>query len=87
MIGLTTITTKGQVTIPEPVRLALGINVGDKVAFGPVISKGRQVMIKIIPSQIVEELAGVLKPSIYEQNYHKVRAKTGKLLGKKYQVK
>ena len=44
-------------------------------------------MIKIIPSQIVEELAGVLKPSIYEQNYHKVRAKTGKLLGKKYQVK
>lgn len=87
MNGITTITTKGQVTIPEHVRSALGAKVGDKVSFSSILPSSRQVIIKIIPSNIVEELSGSLSTTIKENNYKKARKEAGKLLIQKYKAK
>ena len=55
----TTITSKGQVTIPKAVRDELGLRVGDRVAFR-VLEDGRVV---VEPETIdVLDLAGILKP-------------------------
>ncbi len=42
---MTTVTTKGQVTIPKPVRDRLGVNPGDEVAF-ELTPDGRVVITK-----------------------------------------
>lgn len=81
---VTTITTKGQVTIPEFVRTALMAKVGDKVAFSNISFKERVAVIKVIPKSIVEELAGSLSSKVKESNYKKARKEAGKMLLKKY---
>lgn len=87
MNGLTTVTTKGQVTIPEAVRQALEINIGDKVAFTKILPTYNEVVIKIIPADIVEELSGSLSTGVKVKNSKKARRKAGKLLIKKYEIK
>lgn len=87
MNGNTTITTKGQVTIPSEVRKMLNISVGDKVSFGEIEVEERKIILKIIPKNIVSELAGSLSSKIRNSNYKKVREITGKLLAKKYITK
>lgn len=86
MNGLTTITTKGQVTIPEPIRQMLGIQIGDKVSFGQIFPSRRQAVIEIIPVNVVDGLFGSLSSKIKEPNYKKAREKAGKLLAKKYNI-
>lgn len=81
---MTTITTKGQVTIPEAVRRALGAAVGDKVAFTDVIHNKKEVTMKIISSQSVEELYGSLKTSVAYVPHEKARKITARYLGKRY---
>lgn len=61
---LTTITSKGQVTIPEDIRLLLQIKQGDKVSFEDVVPEQRQVKIQIIPGEAVEKLYGSLKTKV-----------------------
>lgn len=89
MDGITTVTTKGQVTIPEAVRTALGIRVGDKVAFEQVEPKTKKVTFKVVPTNVVDELYGSLKSKtkIPYVPFKIVRQKAGYLLGKKYQIK
>ncbi len=87
MNGLTTITTKGQVTIPQTIRRALQVKIGDKVAFTKIYPSYKEAVIKIIPINIVEELAGSLKSKIKEKNPKAARIAAGKLLVKKYKVK
>lgn len=84
MIPMTTITTKGQVTIPEEVRLALGASIGDKVAFTDVVRRTREVRVKIIPSRSVEELYGSLKTSVAYVPHEKARKIAARALGKRY---
>lgn len=87
MNRITTVTTKGQVTIPEGVRRALNIRIGDKVSFTNILPTYKEVLIKIIPSDVVEELFGSLSTKVKQSNHKKVREKLGKLLLKKYKVR
>lgn len=86
MNGLTTITTKGQMTIPEPIRRALKAKIGDKVSFDSVFPAQRKVVIKIISANAVEELFGSLSSPIKETDYEKAKQGAGKLLAKKYKL-
>lgn len=87
MNGLTTVTTKGQVTIPEAVRQALQINIGDKVAFTKILPTYNEVVIKIIPANIIEELSGSLSTEVKVKSFKQARKEAGKLLIKKYEIK
>jgi len=84
---ITTITTKGQVTVPAEIRKILNISVGDKVYFTEVEKKERKVVFKIIPQGVVDELAGSLSTKIKDKNFKEVRKKAGQLLVQKYKIK
>ena len=58
----TTITQKGQVTIPAPVRKALGLKSGDQVKF--LITKKREVKLKPAKKFSIMSLFGSLKPKV-----------------------
>ncbi len=87
MNGLTTITTKGQVTIPEAVRRILKIKIGDKVSFNQVFPSRRQAVIEIIPANIVDSLFGSLVSRVKEPSYKKARKEARKQLAKKYKIR
>jgi AbrB family looped-hinge helix DNA binding protein len=84
---ITTITTKGQVTVPAEIRKMLNIAVGDKVYFTDVEKEKKKIVLKVIPQGIVEELAGSLSSKIKNKKFKEVRKKAGQLLIKKYQVR
>lgn len=52
----TTVTTKGQVTIPKPVRDRLGIVAGSAVEF-ELAADGRVVLVKVEPDRPVSRFA------------------------------
>jgi len=55
-----TVTTKGQTTLPKDVRLALGLNPGDRVRY--MILDGGEV--RLVRSTPVARLAGLLKDKV-----------------------
>lgn len=61
----TTITQKGQVTIPAPIRKALGLKRGDQVKF--TITKKKVVQIKPAKKFSIMSLYGSLKPKVKYQ--------------------
>lgn len=61
-IQLTTMTQKGQVTIPAPIRKALGLKRGDQVKF--TITKKKVVQIKPAKKFSIMSLYGSLKPKV-----------------------
>lgn len=81
---MTTITTKGQVTIPEAVRRALGASTGDKVSFTDVSADTKEVTMKIVSSRSLEELYGSLKNSVGYVPHDKARMMAAKYLAKRY---
>ena len=80
-----TLTSKGQITIPAPVRVALGVEAGDRVEFVQ-LEKGR---FAIVPATIpLQRLKGsVRKPeravSIEEMNTAIAERRAGATLKKK----
>ncbi len=84
MQTLTTITTKGQVTIPEAVRRALEASVGDKVAFVRVEKESKEATIRIISTSVVDQLAGSLKNSVPYMPQAKVRKLLERERAKRY---
>lgn len=86
MSEITTITTKGQVTIPSSVRQALKIKIGDKVTFVQISSSRKQLLMRVLPSDMVDKLFGSLRAKVKVSDYKKVRREAGKLLVKKYKV-
>lgn len=58
----TTITQKGQVTIPSPIRKTLGLRRGDQVKF--TITKNKVVQIKLAKKFSIMSLYGSLKPRV-----------------------
>lgn len=86
MSEITTITTKGQVTIPQSVRQAMQIKIGDRVSFAQISPFKKQLMIRVIPSDTVEKLFGSLHTKVKISDYKKARLEAGKLLVKKYKV-
>lgn len=87
MNGITTVTTKGQVTIPGEVRQLLQIKIGDKVSFNQISSNLKQVVLRIIPANIVEKLSGSLSTKVNVTSHKKARHAAGNLLVKKYKIK
>jgi len=87
MNGLTTVTTKGQVTIPGKIRRALSVKVGDKVYFSKVHVGERQILVKIVSKDTVEKLYGSLKSGKKYVDINIVRKKSAKELAKKYSLK
>lgn len=83
-LQLTTITTKGQVTIPEAIRRALDASVGDKVAFVRVAREQKEATIRVIPTSVVDQLAGSLKTSVPYTPQTKVRAILARERAKRY---
>ena len=56
-MALTTLTNKGQVTIPKAVRESLGLNAGDKIEF--IVDKEGEVRIKPVTKK-VDDVFGML---------------------------
>ena len=60
-MSIATLTTKGQVTIPKPVRDALGLEAGDRVEFVD-LGDGRFELIAV--TRDVRTLRGMLGPAV-----------------------
>ena len=54
-----TVTSKGQVTIPAEVRYRLGIDAGDRLVFE---IEGEEIRIRVISSRSLEDLFGAVRP-------------------------
>lgn len=85
MTMVTTVSTKGQVTIPRYVRDIMGIESGDKVMVQKADVDAKQITLKLIRQSSVERLAG----SFHEEGTEyvpvkKVRLVAGRSLGDKY---
>jgi len=86
MSGISTVTTKGQVTIPKLLRKHLNVSVGDKVYF-EAESGSDSVKLKKV-TNVVDQLGGSLySPDIKYEDLETVREKVGRELGKQYDIK
>ena len=86
MIGTSTVTSKGQATIPEAVRSYLGIVSGDSLYFE--VEPGEKIVkIRRMPKSVVEELAGSLHSSVPYMDISLARQRAGEELKKIYGAK
>lgn len=84
-MNISTVTTKGQATIPEEIRRLLDIKIGDKVVFKEPDREKKQVVVEVVsPKNIVDELYGSLKSKVPYADMKTVRKKLYLSLGKKY---
>ena len=74
-----TLTKKGQVTIPKEIREALGLKEHDRVNF---VKKGGEIFIKPIRGNILD-LKGSVRPKSKPEDFEKVRMVTRKIVAKK----
>ncbi len=77
----TTLTQKGQVTIPAPLRRRLKLKRGSKISF---VEKKAGVVIEVIPDLL--SLKGSLKTT-KKYDEQKVNDAVGRYLAKRYQIK
>lgn len=85
MYGISTVTSKGQATFPQDLRLLLGIMPGDKLYFEADLET-KTIKVKKAAKSIVAELYGSLKTNMPYEDINIVRQKAGFLLGKKYSL-
>jgi AbrB family looped-hinge helix DNA binding protein len=76
---ISTLTSKGQVTIPKEIRDALGLKVHDRVNF---IERNGEIVIKPLKGNILD-LKGSVKPKKRPENFEEVRKMTRKIIAKK----
>ena len=74
MTKMTTVTSKGQITIPKNVRDALGIREHDRVI---IFVEGDKAIMKPVRKRSLEELRGVLKGRVPYQGREAEREATG----------
>lgn len=87
-MNMSTVTTKGQATIPEEIRRLLNINVGDKILFlNPIPEKKQTIMQVVHQSDGINRLFGSLKTDVPYSDMKTVRKKAGLKLRQKYSVK
>ena len=89
MTYITTVSTKGQVTLPHHVRQRLGIKVGDRAMVSTFHPQKKQITLEIVGSDqdIIEELAGSLATNKPYMDMETVRHIAGKKLAQKYGVR
>lgn len=80
MKKLTTVTKKGQVTIPQVVREKLQINYGDKIEF--VFDEKGQVFLKPVKSDL-DAVYGALENYKTGEGFEEERRKTREWIGEK----
>lgn len=84
MYGISTLTSKGQATIPEPLRSYLGLVAGDKIYF-EINPKEKTVNVKKASRSVVDELFGSMANSaIPYKSMKETRKIAGLALAKKY---
>ena len=64
-----TVTRKGQITIPKAIRDRLGVKEGDKVVF---VLRGEEVVLKVIRGSILD-LKGSVKPRAHPEDFEVIR--------------
>jgi len=64
-----TVTRKGQITIPKAIRDRLGVKEGEKVIF---VLRGEEVVLKIIRGSILD-LKGSVKPRAHPEDFEAIR--------------
>ena len=74
-----TITRKGQVTIPKAIRDRLGVKEGEKVLF---VMRGKEVVLKVVRGTILD-LRGSVKPSAHPEDFEKIRQSVRQAIAKK----
>ena len=74
-----TMTRKGQVTIPKAIRDRLGVKEGEKVLF---VMRGEEVVLKVVKGTILD-LRGSVKPSARPEDFDKIRQSVKQTVGKK----
>lgn len=87
MYGISTLTSKGQATIPEPLRSYLGVTAGDKISFEADLKEGGLKVKKASSISVVDELFGSLPSKFGYVDIKTVREAAGKKLGEKYAAK
>lgn len=75
-MSTSTITRKGQVTIPKKIRDGLGLVEGDRVFF---VTRGEEIVLRVLRGNILD-LRGSVKPSKRPENFEKTRAAVRKKL-------
>lgn len=70
-MSYSTMTRKGQITIPKPLREALGIRLGDRVAFR---RRGDEIVLKPVQRNILD-LEGSVSPKRRPEDFAAVRRK------------
>jgi AbrB family looped-hinge helix DNA binding protein len=74
-----TITRKGQVTIPKAIRDRLGVKEGEKVLF---VMRGEEVVLKVVKGTILD-LRGSVQPSARPEDFQKIRQSVKQAVAKK----
>jgi AbrB family looped-hinge helix DNA binding protein len=74
-----TITRKGQVTIPKAIRDRLGVKEGEKVLF---VMRGEEVVMKVVKGTILD-LRGSVQPSAHSEDFEKIRQSVKQAVAKK----
>lgn len=83
MYGTSTLTTKGQATFPQDLRLMLNIVPGDRLYFeGDFETK--TIKVKKVSKNIVEELYGCMPSKVGYVDIKTVRDVAGRKLGEYY---
>jgi AbrB family looped-hinge helix DNA binding protein len=74
-----TVTRKGQVTIPKAIRDRLGVKEGEKVLF---VMRGEEVVLKVVKGTILD-LRGSVQPSAHPEDFEKIRQSVKQGVGKR----
>ena len=74
-----TMTRKGQVTIPKEIRDRLGVKEGEKVLF---VMRGEEVVLKVVKGTILD-LRGSVQPSTRPEDFDKIRQSAKQTVAKK----
>ena len=63
-VHTSTVTTKGQTTVPEPIRTALGLQVGKMLVWELTPDQHGKQQLTVHPSPELDDLAGCLKSDV-----------------------
>ena len=74
-----TMTRKGQVTIPKAIRDRLGVKEGEKVLF---VMRGEEVVLKVVKGTILD-LRGSVGPSTHPEDFEKIRQSVKRTIARK----
>jgi AbrB family looped-hinge helix DNA binding protein len=74
-----TITRKGQITIPKEIRDRLGVKRGEKVIF---VSRGDEIVLKVIRGTILD-LRGSVRPKSHPEDFSAIRKSVRQAMSKR----